>query len=42
MLQRGLQRDGVLSEEVYEQLVAEIDAGLLADGGAGGKPAAGS
>jgi CPA1 family monovalent cation:H+ antiporter len=29
---RGLQRDGIISEEVFEALVSEIDAGIAADG----------
>ena len=28
---RSLQRDGVISEEVFEKLVAEIDAGLMGE-----------
>ena len=30
---RGLQRDGVISEDVYEAIVIEIDAGLAGTGG---------
>jgi hypothetical protein len=37
---RGLQRDGVISEEAFEKLAAEIDAGLAGEGRAAAEPEA--
>ena len=37
---RSLQRDGVISEEVFEKLTTEVDAGLAGEGGTTTEPEA--